>query len=104
MKVLLCFILALGLASDNYAIDEPSDPYLVALLQAAKVSGMCGVFYQMGKFQDATQLPGGDEFILRFIKTEAARLGLTLEAFLDRCASSTKMYKLAVASAKEGQR
>ena len=103
MKVLLCFILALGLASDNYAIDEPSDSYLVALLQAAKVSGMCGVFYQMGKFQDVTQLPGGDEFILRFIRTEATRLGVSIDAFFYNCDVATQAYKDGVQIARQSE-
>jgi len=103
MRGLYGFIFILYI-SVSVAEDETGNPYLVDALYSAKYTGMCGALRQMSSFQEVTKMPGGDEFILRFIKTEAARLGLTLEAFLDRCASSTKMYKLAVASAKEGQR
>ena len=45
------------------------------MLVNAKVAGMCGTLKQLSAFQQATQMPGGNDFIVRFFNTEAARLG-----------------------------
>jgi hypothetical protein len=37
-------------------------------------------------------MPGGNEFIVRFLSTEAARLGYTLEQFLAKCVEVTEEY------------
>ena len=59
----------------------------------AKATGMCGVFHQMARFQATTKLDGGDKFILRFISTEAARLGKTTQELLDICVIMPKKYE-----------
>ena len=105
MKLLLSFVLALGLACDSRGDDDVETKYhsyLAALLVASKFTGMCGALQQMGKFQDATQMQGGDEFISRFINTEAARLGLSIEDFFHRCDLSTKAYNEGLKSAQQG--
>lgn len=43
-------------------------------------------------FQEATQMPGGDEFLVRFLATETARLGLTAEQFVMQCTKATEFY------------
>ena len=65
---------------------------LIDLLTITKVAGMCGTFKQMATFQESTKMPGGDEFILRFMNTEAARLGKTLPQFLNECKSAVDIY------------
>ncbi|MFN2202292.1 MAG: hypothetical protein ACK2UO_13865 [Caldilineaceae bacterium] len=57
--------------------NEDNQP-LIEMLATAKVSGMCGVFGQMARFQESTQLKNGDQFVTRFAFAEAARIGQTL--------------------------
>ena len=59
---------------------------------ASKATGMCGAIKQMTAFQESTQMPSGNEFLLRFLNTEAARLGKTLPEFLHGCTTSVKIY------------
>ena len=37
-------------------------------------------------------MPGGDDFLLRFLATEQARLGMTPQEFLKVCQSSISTY------------
>ena len=62
------------------------------VLAAAKLSGACGVFKQMVHFQEATQMPGGEEFISRFISTESSRLGWTNIEYAENCKKAVKLY------------
>jgi hypothetical protein len=68
------------------------------LLILSKFTGVCGVMQQMASFQLATKMPGGDEFIARFWRTEFARLGKSQDQFLKECEQSIaaydKFYKL----------
>ena len=61
-------------------------------LAVAKFTGTCGILDSMISFQKATQMPGGDDFVARFWATEAARLGLSMQQYSDRCDRSTVMY------------
>ena len=65
---------------------------ILEALQIAKVAGMCGALKQITSFQETTQMPGGNEFILRFFQTESARLGMELQDFLKSCIDSTDEY------------
>jgi len=65
---------------------------VIEMMVVAKATGMCGVFSQMVNFQQATKMTGGDEFIVRFLKTEAVRLGHTLESFMAQCPDIVKKY------------
>ena len=62
------------------------------LMINAKVAGMCGAIGQMTAFQKSTQMPGGNEFLVRFIKTEAARLGKDFKHFMQDCVVSSKNH------------
>ena len=62
------------------------------MLVLGKAAGMCGLFRQMILFQEATQMEGGDDFIVRFYQTEAARLGKTTEEFGTTCIDVTNKY------------
>src|SRR5215510_12278798 len=50
------------------------------MLSIAKVSGACGIVFQMREFQESTQLEGGQAFVVRFLMAEAARLGPFLDS------------------------
>jgi len=85
------FFLIAGLIFASGASANENDG-VIEMLIAAKATGMCGTFKQMSIFQESTQMPGGDEFIARFLNTEAARLGMTLPEFLEKCQVATSKY------------
>lgn len=58
-----CFLIS-GLAQSQ----DKDLKFANDMLVTAKVAGMCGTFKQMFAFQEATQMPGGDEFIERFFE------------------------------------
>ena len=80
------------LSTLTYADEKTDSEFALDLMVTAKATGMCGVFSQMVSFQDSTKMPGGDDFIVRFINTEAARLGYTLDSFMKMCPIIVKKY------------
>jgi hypothetical protein len=62
------------------------------MLVVAKYAGFCGAIIGIYNFQQATKMAGGDEFVARFIATEAARLGTTVEKIVANCQASIKSY------------
>lgn len=65
---------------------------IIGMMVVAKATGMCGAVSQMINFQQTTKMDGGDEFIMRFLNTEAARLGKTVEAYVGDCPSIVEKY------------
>jgi hypothetical protein len=65
---------------------------LTGLMALSKMTGLCGAIKQMAAFQETTQMPSGNEFLLRFTRTEAARMGKDLKSFLDQCKTSVETY------------
>ncbi|OUR70774.1 hypothetical protein A9Q78_11785 [Methylophaga sp. 41_12_T18] len=91
MKLLI--LITIIVFSQSLLAEESSEStQLVEMMVTAKATGMCGVFSQMARFQESTKMPGGDEFIVRFLNTEAARLGYSLEEFMAACPTVTKNY------------
>nr|DAL97154.1 MAG TPA: hypothetical protein [Caudoviricetes sp.] len=82
-----CFLIS-GLAQSQ----DKDLKFANDMLVTAKVAGMCGTFKQMFAFQEATQMPGGDEFIERFLNTEISRLGMSLQEFMKLCTDSIESY------------
>ena len=97
MKIFILF-LVIAFPTLTFAKDEAAanNKAILDLMVTAKATGMCGVFSQMVNFQDATKMPGGDEFIVRFLNTEAARLGYSLEGFMEGCPKIVSKYKKAM--------
>lgn len=91
MKSLL-IVLMLFFSLNVYANEQENNKTVVEMLVVAKATGMCGVFSQLIGFQEATKMQGGDEFIVRFLSTEAARLGHTLESLTGQCPGVVKKY------------
>ena len=89
-KVVLAIIAQLMVFS---ATAEESNDAVIGLLVAAKATGVCGTYRQMALFQESTQMPGGDEFIVRFINTEVTRLGKTQEEFFNECRVAVDTYQ-----------
>ena len=90
MKYLINLILLLSLFSTSVQAND-NEP-LIEILVVAKSTGMCGSLKQLAAFQESTKMADGDEFILSFFNTEAARLGLTLPEFLKQCEDSLAIY------------
>ena len=62
------------------------------ILAVAKIAGACGILDSTIHFQKTTQMPGGDDFISRFWVAEAARLGLSMQEYSDRCNQAIALY------------
>lgn len=84
---------------------KAEDLSINGLMAGAKMSGGCGIIKQMFQFQDATQMPGGEEFIMRFLNTEYARLELSQSEYFELCVKSNEMYQEMVnLNSKDGQK
>jgi hypothetical protein len=73
--------------------DKETENQLVSMMVVAKATGMCGVLSQLARFQETTKMEGGDEFIMRFLNTEAARLGHTVQSYIGQCPGIIEKYK-----------
>lgn len=38
-------------------------------------------------------MPGGDEFLTRFFSMESARLGMSVDQYVQQCAKAAKVYE-----------
>lgn len=92
MKFLSAILLSLGLSVSVWAEDKPEDNPTVQILATAKMTGACGIMNSQFMFQEVTLMPSGNEFLLRYWKTEATRLGMSLEEFISNCGSSVSEY------------
>lgn len=72
-----------------HAEDELSRQGVMAV---SKIAGACGILDSMIYFQKTTKIPGGDKFVARFWVAEAARLGLSMQEYSDRCNRSIAAY------------
>ena len=72
--------------------EQNNNKAVIEMMVVAKATGMCGVFGQLINFQETTKMQGGDDFIVRFLNTEAARLGHTLESLTGQCPGVVKKY------------
>lgn len=74
----------------NTHAQEDIDPQ--GILAIAKIAGSCGVIASLIRFQEETQMKGGDDFIDRFVSVEAARRGLSIEGLSKQCVDSIMTY------------
>ena len=101
-KLLILSLLLVGCNGDDSNNDtntteEPSNnqeqniKICMKAIINAKIAGMCNTLTRLTVFQNATKMNEGGEFIARFVKTEAARLGFTSpHALLNHCEMITK--------------
>jgi hypothetical protein len=96
MRLWLCLISVLyslnTTAQPAQQADDSENDFVIDLMVVAKATGMCGALTQLVNFQESTKMSGGDEFVFRFLSTEAARLGYTTEQFLAICPPSVERY------------
>lgn len=83
----------LSIPSISWADKSDSESGL-ELLATAKMSGACGVLGQMVSFQESTKMAGGTQFLNRFMTTEAARLGFTLDQYVANCRAIHEKYQV----------
>jgi hypothetical protein len=88
--LILFFLISLPVLAVENKENDMSE--IIGMMVVAKATGMCGVFSQMVSFQQSTKMSGGDEFIVRFLTTEAVRLGYTLDSFMAQCPSVVEKY------------
>lgn len=81
-----------GSITDKILGEEARSNPMHDALVISKMTGACGMVKQMAAFQEATKMPGGDDFLMRFMTTEAARLGETPLGFLERCKGAIEFY------------
>ena len=82
----LLFFLFIGHA---HAEDDLSGHGVMA---TSKIAGACGILDSTIHFQKTTQMLGGDDFLSRFWVAEAARLGLSMQEYVDRCNQAIALY------------
>jgi hypothetical protein len=73
--------------------EKEDEQSTLALLITAKFSGGCGILSQMATFQESTKMEGGDDFLMRFLNTESARLGMSVAQYLEQCRKSGEIYQ-----------
>jgi hypothetical protein len=93
LKIIIFLLLFLPVLLNAEESKQNDWSEIVGMMVVAKATGMCGALSQLVTFQDTTKMKGGDEFIMRFLETEAARLGYTVDSFVSQCPDVTKKYK-----------
>jgi hypothetical protein len=93
LKNMMFLLFLIPLVANAEESEKEADDQLVSMMVVAKATGMCGVLSQLVRFQESTKMKGGDEFVMRFLNTEAARLGHTVESFIGQCPDIVEKYK-----------
>jgi hypothetical protein len=93
LKNMMFLLFLTPLVANAEESEKETGDQLVSMMVVAKATGMCGVLSQLVRFQETTKMKGGDEFVMRFLNTEAARLGHTVESFIGQCPDIVEKYK-----------
>jgi len=88
-RLLLVLAVLIFFTFQSQANDELSGQ---GFLSTAKMAGACGILGEMMHFQKNTKMQGGNEFVSRFWAAEAARLGLSMQEYSDRCDQAIISY------------
>jgi hypothetical protein len=73
--------------------DQTESQQLHGAFVSAKFTGGCTTLVQMAEFQKSTKMPGGDEFLERFLGMESARLGMSPAQYVQACADADRVYR-----------
>lgn len=96
MKRLAALVIVLTISASTPHAQRPTTPReglnLQSFLVVGKAAGACGIFTQQLTFQETTQMAGGNEFVVRFWTTEAARLGMSMQQYVDQCKTTLASY------------
>ncbi len=93
LKNMMFLLFLIPLVANAEESEKEAGDQLVSMMVVAKATGMCGVLSQLVRFQEATKMKGGDEFVMRFLNTEAVRLGYTVESYIGQCPDIVEKYK-----------
>lgn len=85
-------ILALSLTLFSFQANAAEGQSAQEIMAVSKIAGACGILDSMLYFQKTTKMSGGDEFVVRFWTAEAARLGLSMQQYSDKCNQSITLY------------
>lgn len=91
LRTLSIGVLTIVTSTTAMANDDVSPRHALAV---AKMAGACGVLDSLIQFQKTTRMEGGESFVLRFWKLEAARLGMSVEGLSQRCDESIANYRV----------
>ena len=86
----LLIVVLMAFSASSHA--QKPELTLQSLLAVGKGTGACGILHQQLTFQSTTMMAGGNEFIVRFWTTEAARLGMTLDQYAEHCTTAIASY------------
>ena len=67
---------------------------LIQMMIVSKATGMCDALSQIITFQQTHKMPGSDQFVIRFLNDEAARLNKSLDEYMTQCAAVSEQYHL----------
>ena len=79
-------------------------PEALMAMTTARLAGSCETVDALIAFQASARLPGGDEFVLKFMNAEMMRLGLSMNTFASVCAQSLERYEIMWKSIEEASR
>ena len=94
MKKIIAIWLLTFFSTHSFAQEqtESGADYALQLMSLGKLTGNCGIFRAQVVFQEETVLDNGDEFLSRYWTMEAARLGKTLEEYVQYCLTYMNEY------------
>lgn len=88
--LVLSLVATSGISAEETKANDP----VAELIALSKFTGGCGILSLQGQFQENTKLEGGEQFMFRFWSTEATRIGLTLEKYVEQCKKSGELLKV----------
>lgn len=83
---------SVGVSIAAQAEDNVAYPAVHDAMVLNKWAGACGMLDSLFAFQAVARTPGAGEFLLRFLDSESARLGLTRSSFLETCKGAGEHY------------
>ncbi|MFT5709318.1 MAG: hypothetical protein ACI8QT_000004 [Halioglobus sp.] len=89
--ILAGFIFCGGAAAQE--VPAATRKFIMEIMVTSKMTGICGLVTQMVTFQETTKMDRGDDFMVRFLTTETARLGMSLEGFVAQCKTVVANYE-----------
>ncbi|MDP5036707.1 MAG: hypothetical protein NWQ42_11380 [Alishewanella sp.] len=80
-----------SIASEAQPSKQQNDERIQMMI-VAKATGMCDALSQIITFQQTHKMPGSDQFVIRFLNDEAARLNKSLDDYMAQCAAVSEQY------------
>lgn len=81
MFIISPFVLAIDKQKENHEL-------IISVADAGLFAGRCSTFSKMHEFQKENKIPNGDEFIDKFITSEASSGGSNIKEYTEVCIES----------------